>query len=114
MPFAKRDAAGRIVALTAEPEPGAEEAVGSDNPEVIDFLRGKDASDARRDRLAAVDGQMARVTEDLIDVLVARGVLMFTDLPPAAQRKLIERQRLRQQREATPPGFVPPDDDALI
>ena len=38
---------------------------------------------------------MARVLEDLIDVLITRGHIQFTDLPDAAQAKLLERRQTR-------------------
>ena len=38
---------------------------------------------------------MARVLEDLIDVLITRGLIQFTDLPEAAQEKLLERRETR-------------------
>jgi hypothetical protein len=38
---------------------------------------------------------MARVVEDLVGVLIARGVIRFTDLPEAAQRKLHARAQTR-------------------
>ena len=93
MPYAKRDDTGRLVALLADPEPGANELIGASHPEVVQFL-GKGVNP-----LVESDANMARVTEDLIDVLVARGVVMFTDLPPIAQRKLLERRKIREQRD---------------
>lgn len=41
------------------------------------------------------DAGLARVTEDLIDILIHRGVIQFTDFPPAAQAKLLERRQTR-------------------
>jgi hypothetical protein len=43
------------------------------------------------------DAGLIRVLEDLVDVLVERGVIRFTDLPPVAQRKLTERQNQRAE-----------------
>jgi hypothetical protein len=45
--------------------------------------------------LAESDTGMARVLEDLIDVLITRGHIQFTDLPEAAQAKLLERRQTR-------------------
>ena len=50
--------------------------------------------------------------------LVARGIVMFTDLPPIAQRKLLERRKIREQRDtaaaaAQGTGFAV-DSDELI
>ena len=111
MPYAKRDDTGRLVALLADPEPGANELIDAGHPEVAHFL-GKGTNP-----LVESDANMARVTEDLIDVLVARGIVMFTDLPPIAQRKLLERRKIREQRDtaaaAQGTGFAV-DSDELI
>ena len=45
--------------------------------------------------LSQSDTAIARVLEDLIDVLIQRGVIQFTDLPPAAQEKLLARRETR-------------------
>lgn len=41
------------------------------------------------------DADLARVTEDLVNLLVQKGVILFTDLPPGAQAKLLARQQTR-------------------
>jgi hypothetical protein len=51
--------------------------------------------DAPADALNQSDASLARVLEDLIDVLISRGVVQFTDLPDAAQAKLLERRQTR-------------------
>ena len=51
--------------------------------------------EAEHHALAASDAGLARVTEDLIDILITRGVIQFTDFPPAAQAKLLERRQTR-------------------
>ena len=38
-----------------------------------------------------------RVLEDLIDILIDKGTINFTDLPPASQNKLMERKQYRVQ-----------------
>lgn len=96
MPFVRRDAAGRIVALTATAERDGDEQLAATHPEVAEFLRGgpPNAVSPHAD-LSESDSGMARVVEDLVDVLVDRGLLMYTDLPLPAQSKLLERRRLR-------------------
>ena len=42
------------------------------------------------------DTGLARVLEDVIDVLINRGVIQFTDLPEGAQVKLLERRQTRE------------------
>jgi hypothetical protein len=45
--------------------------------------------------LSQSDTGLARVLEDVIDVLINRGVIQFTDLPDQAQLKLLERRQTR-------------------
>jgi hypothetical protein len=45
--------------------------------------------------LSQSDTGLARVLEDVIDVLITRGVIQFTDLPDEAQAKLLERRQTR-------------------
>ena len=52
-------------------------------------------SDNTTHNLAQSDTSLVRVLEDLIDVLITRGVIQFTDLPVAAQTKLLERRETR-------------------
>ena len=53
-----------------------------------------------RNQLATSDAEMARIAEDLIDVLIAKNVINFTDLPQQAQHKLLNRQSLRERLSA--------------
>jgi hypothetical protein len=93
MPYAERDDQGRLRALHREPRPGATERLPADAPEVQAFL-GTPAAPYER-----LDAEFIRVLEDLIDVLLARGVINVTDLPQQAQRKLLAR---KGRRAATP------------
>jgi hypothetical protein len=45
--------------------------------------------------LRQTDTSLVRVLEDLIDVLITRGVIQFTDLPEPAPAKLLERRETR-------------------
>lgn len=54
-------------------------------------------SSAPDSMLSHTDMGLARVLEDLIDVLIGKGLLQFTDLPEPAQRKLLERRSTRAQ-----------------
>ena len=45
------------------------------------------------------DLQLARVLEDLINILTVRDVIRFTDFPPAAQKRLNERQLMRKKTQ---------------
>lgn len=51
--------------------------------------------EAGQNELSATDLGLIRVLEDVIDLLIERGVIRFTDLPAAAQTKLLERRSMR-------------------
>ncbi|TYC51584.1 hypothetical protein ETQ85_24190 [Zoogloea oleivorans] len=42
-----------------------------------------------------LDAELIRVIEDVVDVLIDRGLLRLTDLPAEAQRKLMTRKGAR-------------------
>lgn len=50
-------------------------------------------------RLAIVSSNqdLVRVLEDVVELLISRGVILFTDLPDSAQHKMLHRQRLRSK-----------------
>ena len=96
--WCRRDAEGRIVAVTRETLSahdagrGHWQALPLTDGDLQDFLQ---ESLSQGNPLSQSDGSLARVLEDLIDVLITRGLLQFTDLPEAAQAKLFDRRRLR-------------------
>jgi hypothetical protein len=92
MPYVKRDGQGRITALNLEPGDGLEE-IPSSSPELLDFMHGMGLEQST---LQQSDMRLVRVLEDLIDLLIDRDVIRFTDLPLPAQEKLMERRSIRQ------------------
>lgn len=94
----RRNSEGRIVALSRQTLSAQDalaagwEAVHAADPGVEAFVR--EVSD-QTNPLSQTDAGLARVLEDLIDVLINRGLIQFTDLPPAAQTKLLERRQTR-------------------
>ncbi|MFC7407344.1 hypothetical protein [Hydrogenophaga atypica] len=96
----QRDARGDIIGLLqrplTEPEAASGQWLPADpaDPAVAIFAR-RLAEAADHNPLALTDAELARVTEDLIDVLIDRAVIQFTDLPVAAQNKLLQRRQTR-------------------
>lgn len=94
----RRDADGCIVAVTRETLSGQElsqgrwQALPWDDPGIQAFLQD---SLGQGNPLSQTDSGLARVLEDLVDVLITRGLIQFTDLPEAAQSKLFDRRRVR-------------------
>lgn len=97
--FVLRSAAGQVVGVLRRPLDAAElasgqwQAVDPSDPAVEAFARS--LSGVASNPLSLTDADLARVTEDLIDVLIDRGVIQFTDLPVAAQNKLLQRRQTR-------------------
>lgn len=91
MPFVQRDASGQIVAVSQVPADGMD-VIAADDPELQGFL-GELGEEARQ--ISATDQDFVRVLEDVVELLVGRGVILFTDLPESAQQKMLHRQRLR-------------------
>lgn len=96
MPYVILDAEGRIAAVYADPIEGAVE-VAPDDPAVLQFVHRDDPNWQQREEWIQSDLGLARVVEDLIDVLIEKKVIMFTDLPEGAQQKLLERRGLRKE-----------------
>jgi hypothetical protein len=92
MPHVKRDGQGRITALNLEPGDGLE-AIPASSPELLDFMH---KMGLEQSTLQQSDMRLVRVLEDLIDLLIDRDVIRFTDLPLPAQEKLMERRSMRQ------------------
>lgn len=106
MVYVRRDAAGRVVAVSTEPLDVAAEAVAAGAPEVVAFMAGLSPSH----RFAESDQGMARVVEDLVDLLIRKGVVTAEELPAAAQAKLAERRTLRSWLD----GLVDEGGGAMI
>ncbi|MDB5839366.1 MAG: hypothetical protein JWQ23_1318 [Herminiimonas sp.] len=111
MPFLQRDSSGQVTALFAEAPAEDAEFAQSSHPDVVAFLdagteRVSD-EDARR-QLAAMDGSMIRVLEDLLDVLIQKHIILLTDLPLHAQRKLLSRKEARGNLLGDAAGMSPP------
>ncbi len=92
MVYVKRDANGRLVAVSLEDDgSGWENGTGSGaERELLEKL----LYDSRSE-LSESDLSLSRVLEDLIELLVDKGVIRFTDLPEAARAKLEERKGAR-------------------
>ncbi|MDO6385679.1 hypothetical protein [Uliginosibacterium sp. 31-12] len=94
MPYIRRSATGEIVALLHEASPDAQEFQSATTPEVCAFL-----GLPMINNFADLDADFIRVMEDLIDVMLDKGLLRLTDLPAEAQRKLLARKDMRRRMQ---------------
>lgn len=92
--YVRRDAEGRIDRVSRDADADCGEFVAADAPELLAFLSGNDGGVSPA-ALQASDLELIRVLEDLVEVLTDKGVIRFTDLPDAAQQKLLGRKDLR-------------------
>lgn len=92
----QRDAAGQLLRVDTEPFDGMTESLAGTDPEVAAWLTREDVR-ARLQRLKESDLELVRVIEDLVNVLVDKGVMRYTDLPLAARGKLQAREAERSR-----------------
>ncbi|WP_299179178.1 hypothetical protein [uncultured Neptuniibacter sp.] len=121
MLYAIRNEEGRIVSLSETVQPNAEP-VDIKNREVLEFLSINDEEFSAEEFLEQSDTSVARILEDLIDVLIGKNLLMFTDLPAPAQKKLLSRKLARnmnkqgdgnEEESSTSHSFLIEDDEIL-
>ncbi len=122
MLYAQFDDQGKVKGLTETPQPGARE-VSLRDPEVLEFLAMSQEEEFNPDTfLEESDKATIRILEDLIDTLIGRHLIRFTDLPMPAQKKLLGRRLARslareeagiddQQREQENRGSILSDED---
>lgn len=92
--YVKKDPRGKITAVSETEEPGFVPAGRDDSVDVELFLQKMEHHDVHAS-LQHSDLQMARVVEDLINILIEKNIIRFTDFPDPAQQKLMLRRELR-------------------
>lgn len=123
MPYVQRNASGLISAIFLESREHAEEFLPNDHPDIQNFFggilpqsnRGKpapfrvdpetgficvdEAGEPTRcgNWIPDSDVALIRVIEDIIDALIDKNVIMFTDLPEAARAKILSRKNARER-----------------
>ncbi len=95
MLYASRDDQGKIIAITNSPVENNQTELTE--AELIEFISHSENSGTYETLLTILDTGIIRVLDDLVDILVAKNVIMFTDLPQEAREKIAERKRIRQQ-----------------
>lgn len=97
MPFVKRDENNEIIGIFCKIQDDAQEELPVNDKAIIDFLKSADYSEYTNHLLHQSDSDFIRVLEDLIDVLLDKHILLLTDLPVAAQQKLLKRKKIRKK-----------------
>jgi hypothetical protein len=115
MPYVQRDSSGSISAISVEKTDSASEWVEADAPELNAYLARLGVAGNPPEVASALeesDHALIRVVDDLVNVLVEKNLMRFTDLPEAAQKKLLERRSLRQSLTAL--KLLSDDEQGLI
>lgn len=94
MLYIERGKNGKIVALHNTPSPVAEEEKSMLDEEVLAFLND---SNTWKQLMTMSDLGTVRILEDLIDILIRKNIIHFTELPEHAQQRILERKHLREK-----------------
>lgn len=95
--FVRRNVNHEIVLVSKERIASiAEEYLDDDSYELVDFIQNEQENSPVVE-FKKSDKDLIRVLEDVIDLLTSKGIIQFTDLPQAAQQKLLSRQHIRHR-----------------
>lgn len=94
MLYVKRDVWGNLQQVEATPFDGMDGELLADSEEAEAWYANQSVESSLL-QLKQSDLDMIRVLEDLITVLIRKGVVRITDLPEAAQGKLVGRSKAR-------------------
>jgi hypothetical protein len=94
MLYVERGNDGRIIALHNTSSPEAREEKSMLDEEVLAFFN---ATDSWKQLMAMSDLGTVRILEDLIDILIRKNIINFTELPEHAQQRIWERKHLREK-----------------
>lgn len=111
MPFVTRNKQGMVNKLSKIAEDGEQEYLTSNHPDIRHFLY-SDSHKIEDPRLALdeSDKDIARITEDLIYLLVQKNIILFTELPEAVQRKILAREAFRSMISGDVSNFLDEED----
>ncbi|TYL48181.1 hypothetical protein [Marinomonas sp. IMCC 4694] len=97
MLYAKTNIQGVVIDVSTTHSDEYNLLVAPNDPEVANILAKKftTAGTSTQDILDNSDSDMMRVLEDLVDLLTEKRLIQFTELPLAAQKKLLGRKWVR-------------------
>lgn len=94
MLYVERSPGGKIIGLHSNATPNAQEKLSVMDEEVIEFFS---ETDSWKNLMALTDRGTIRILEDLIDLLVKKNIINFTELPQQAQARIWERKQIRER-----------------
>ncbi|WP_339533264.1 tryptophan synthase subunit beta [Pseudomonas mucidolens] len=93
--YVQRDAQGALIRVETAAFIESTDTLPADHLEIQAWFANEEAEVSLK-QLKQSDSEMIRVLEDLIHVLIQKGVINLTDLPVAAQTKLKGRLNARE------------------
>jgi hypothetical protein len=105
-----RGSNGEVISVSHQPQLGSE-LIDASDAGVQNFLGRSDAESGSEPSFGSSDAEFVRVIEDVIDTLIKNGVMRFTDLPVAVQKKITTRRGMRSRRSGALDLL---DDDKMI
>ncbi|PAV46664.1 tryptophan synthase subunit beta [Pseudomonas sp. HAR-UPW-AIA-41] len=93
--YVQRDASGHLQRVEVAPFEGMSETLTAEAHEIQAWFANQDVESSLL-QLKQSDLDMIRVVDDLVHLLIIKGVIRITDLPPAAQAKLLTRSQARE------------------
>ena len=101
MIYIERNASGEIDNIEFSPGENREE-ISLHDPQLTEFIKTSADSDAIvQSVLDRLDMDMVRVIEDVIDIMIDRNLMLFTDLPEPVQNKLLFKRKMRNLNSDT-------------
>jgi len=95
MAYINRNINGEITEIFETRQYDAQEYISLENAELIEFIKQAATNHDVKAVLSSSDVALVRVLEDLINTLIDKNVIQFTDLPLVAQGKLANREKIR-------------------
>ena len=112
MAYIKRNNYGEIISIHENDGNEHLEYLENDTLELKKFLIKAEVPKMLKNSLSSTDGEMVRVIDDLINLLIEKQVFVFTELPEAVQIKLNTRSTMRS--EMNPLGDLVGDGDEIF
>jgi hypothetical protein len=102
--YVQRDSDGQLLRVEAEAYAESTETLPADHPDLQAWFANEIMATSHKQlqqikqlkQLRQSDLEMIRVLDDLIAVLINKGVILVTDLPAPAQAKLMDRSQARE------------------
>lgn len=108
--YIKRNSSGKIIGVSETQSDAFPEVANEHSEEFLDYVKCEACkATVTASALQTTDTELVRVLEDVIDLLTQKGLIQFTDLPKAAQQKLLTRQTLRKNHRSL--NLIGDDDD---